>query len=120
MHRNHPQYQSPAFSRMPPGSTRGSVVRDNQDQTPNAKTKNDPVQDHLVQHHRVKNPVTCHRVHPPIEAGDNDLPVTYTTGASEHSATAAGGPVPHEEPSREADHIRSDLRPRRAQRRTRT
>jgi hypothetical protein len=52
--------------------------------------KNDPVLDHLAQNHRVR---------PPIEAGDNGLPMAYTTHASEHIATAAGGPVPHEKPS---------------------
>ena len=63
------------------------------DQTPIADAENDPVQDHLAQH---------------------------TTDASEHIATVAGGPLPHEKPSQETDHIRSDMRPRRAQRRTRT
>jgi hypothetical protein len=77
-------------------SAQSPVVRDNRDQIPTPVPKNDPVLDHLAQHHR-SSPVVC------------------TTHASEHIATVAGGPIPLR-----TDHIRSDLRPRRAQRRTRT
>jgi hypothetical protein len=104
--------QSSVFSRQLSETTAGQI--------PAPSPKNDPVLDHLAQYHRVKSPVTGHRVRPPIEAGDNGLPMAYTHTSLNTSATIAGGPVPHEEPSRDTDHIRSDLRPRRAQRRTRT
>jgi len=104
MHRNHPQLQSSVFSRQLSETTTGRI--------PAPAPKNDPVLDHLDS--APPGPT------PRLRRGTMDDRWHAQHTPLNTSATIAGGPVPHEEPSRDTDHIRSDLRPRRAQRRTRT